>query len=112
MATRHRVALAALVGLAALWGLVALARTASPPRPAAAHLELATRERALDRAEAALRRLASRRPPPLPPLPPAPAGGAAPTPAPVAAPRRIVVVRAQPVIAARHADEGRDGGEE
>jgi hypothetical protein len=104
MTRTHAFLIAVAVAIAVVAGSFAALRTtqlgaAAAPRVDAA--QIARQNRALDRAEVALRKQLAARPPALPPaplaLPPAPAG----------APQRVIYVRAKPLVRVvpRHGDD-------
>ena len=123
MTTKHALVLVAAVAIAAVAGTYAAMRTArlsvAAAQPArVSRATIARQNRALDRAQAALRAELKRKPPALPAVP-TPARVAAPAAGPVAAASTaaapVIYVRPKPIVRVIHrhgeADHERDGGD-
>jgi hypothetical protein len=117
---RHAAVISLFLAVALLLGMVATIRTtqlgATASAPATSAAAVARRNRQLDRAEAALRKAAARRPPTLPALPARPAARVQLAAATATAPR-TVYVRPAPIVHVVHrhggeheADSGDGGG--
>jgi hypothetical protein len=117
MKPAHALVLVAAVAIATVAGTYAALRTTQLSAASAQPFRVdeatvAAQNRALDRAEAALRAQLRRKPPALPPVPSAPAGPAIRA----AAPPSVVYVRPKPIVrvihrhgAGEHESEGGDG---
>jgi hypothetical protein len=126
MAKKHVFAVSLLLGLATAAGALAVVQSVrlgqassakASANVAATNAWLAKRDRALTRAEVALRRALAKRPPKLPKVPhfaqvSAPAAPAAPPVAAAAASAAPPVryVRAAPIVVVKHRHHGDDGG--
>jgi hypothetical protein len=124
MAKTHVFLISILLGLAAGAGAVALVRSVQLGQAASAQASsktaatsawVAKRNRALDRAEVALRRVLRKAPPKLPKIPHFKAVSAPPAPsvgyasAPAVAPA-VRYVRPAPIVVVKHRHHGDDGG--
>lgn len=116
MSRRHVTVISLFLASALVLGMFATLRTTqlgAGSTPKVSAVQIAQRNRQLDRVEASLRKAARQKPPALPAVPAAPTRLAA-----AAAPQRVVYVRPKPIVrvvhrSGEHENDGghkRDGG--
>ena len=114
MKGKHALMISVAVGIAAIAGAIAATKTthlgrSAAVQPAAASSAIAHRTRQLDRAEVALRKALTQRPPKLPPLPAATPRSAAGGPV---RQQRVVYVRPAPIVHTVHRAGSHEGDHE